>query len=80
MSATLFDPPPAAPVVHRTVVPTAKRVATPLGFALDHPCGACGAAVAPFGFGVSIRAAMATGDRRRAGLWLCRACLEEGEP
>lgn len=68
-------PPQAAP---RAVAYTARRVATGGGMGIEHPCGLCGAKVAPFGSGVSLRAALATGDAKRAGKWLCSACWNGG--
>lgn len=78
----LFSPasrPAPRPEAPRRIAFTARRVATGGGEGIDHPCGLCGAKVAPFGLGVSIRAAYATGDARRAGKWLCGPCWREGE-
>jgi len=41
-----------------------------------HPCGLCGAAVAPFGSNASLLAAYRTGNAMAAGTWLCGACWE----
>jgi hypothetical protein len=79
---TLFDaPPPAASAGARAdklldVAHTARRVNAGKGLAMIHPCGRCGAANAPFGFGVYLRQALATGSRAKAGKWLCRSCMD----
>jgi len=44
--------------------------------AFIHPCGICGNAVAPFGYGVKLRAAIDSGDAKRAGRWLCGTCRD----
>lgn len=71
---------PSSPNPHARPAPksTAWRVDTGKGVAsgLVHPCGVCGAAVAPFGSGVSLRRAIATGSGRAAGTWVCGACRE----
>lgn len=41
-----------------------------------HPCGICGAAVAPFGYGVKMRAAIDSGNPAMAGRWLCKTCRD----
>ena len=41
-----------------------------------HPCGICGAAVAPFGYGVKLKAATNSQDQKLAGRWLCATCRE----
>lgn len=74
------EPPAAPPRPLADVAFTGRRVATGKGdrAGFVHPCGRCGAAVAPFGFGVSLREAIRLGDGRRAGKWLCRACRDGG--
>lgn len=44
--------------------------------AFVHPCGICGGSVAPFGYGVHLRAAIDAGDARQAGRWLCETCRD----
>jgi hypothetical protein len=41
---------------------------------LSPPCCACGARVAPFGEGVSLRRYMTAGDERALGRWFCGPC------
>lgn len=41
-----------------------------------HPCGICGNAVAPFGYGVKLRAAIDSGNPVMAGRWLCKTCRD----
>ena len=73
-------PPPsrrAAPPPPRTIAATAyppAMIAGGGGLKFHHPCGICGAAVAPFGSGVRLRAALARGDDGLLGEWRCGAC------
>jgi hypothetical protein len=55
---------------------TARRVRIPgsTGLALEHPCGICGAALAPYGSGVSLMRAMESGRASDAGEWRCARC------
>jgi len=41
-----------------------------------HDCGLCGAANAPFGYGVRLRQAYEKHDVQLAGRWLCAPCRD----
>jgi hypothetical protein len=71
--ASSQPPQPAGPSVAHSA--TFRRIAGG-GTAFVHPCGICGAAVAPFGYGVRLRAAIDSGDAKRAGRWLCALCRD----
>lgn len=53
---------------------TGRFVADGGGVHFTHPCGLCGSAVAPFGYGVRLRAAIGAGEAKLAGRWLCATC------
>lgn len=55
---------------------TGRFVADGGGVHFTHACGLCGHAVAPFGYGARLRAAISAGDAKRAGRWLCAACRD----
>lgn len=77
---SLFDaapsPAPAAPEPRRIAFTGRRVLDGDRVAAFVHPCGICGAATAPFGSGVHLRAALTTGNARLAGTWLCRACRD----
>lgn len=65
-------PKPSAPV---SLASTGQFVADPRGAAhFIHPCAVCGDPNAAFGTNVRLRAAIAAGDPRLAGVWLCHRC------
>lgn len=82
---SLFDAPDPTP--ERTVQFTRPVAATGRierlgeGMVFAHPCGRCGAPVAPFGFDVSLIRALTERRADLAGRWLCGPCWRaEGQP
>lgn len=80
MNADLFSAlevrEPPVPKREPAVAFTGRFVADSGGVHFTHPCGLCGHAVAPFGYGVRLRAAMNAKDAKRAGRWLCTGCRD----
>lgn len=68
----------SAPSESSSVPHTGTFKRTPGSGAPDflHPCGICGNAVAPFGYGVKLRAAIDSGSPAMAGRWLCKTCRD----
>ncbi len=82
MMADLFETanrPPPRPPAAPALQPTGRFVADPRGGAahFTHHCAVCGVLDAPFGRDVHLRDAIAAGDARRAGVWLCFGCWTE---